>query len=211
MNCEHARELLPALIYGDLSPETKIAVDNHLATCPRCREEQAALAEVRRLLDAAPLPKVQVEVPRLLEDANRLRQDHMRRWRRAAGALGGLAAALLFILCLKFEVRWQGQQVVFRWGTPAAELEHALSEERPPVSHPAPEVTAADMKLVRDLLHALAAAVEERDGRFQQNLAQLERQLSQMQEQAGSRWRATESYVSALHTAQIEARTKGEK
>jgi hypothetical protein len=210
MNCEHTRELLPAWIYGDLAPETKALVDNHLATCPGCREEQAALAEVRRLLDEPPLPKVQVDVARIFESASRLRQGHMRRWRRAAVALVGMAAALLLILCLKLEVRWQGQQVVVRWGMPSPEPDRARVEERPVVPVPSPEVTAADMKLVKDLLHALAESVEERNGRFQQNLAQLERQLNQMGEQAGSRWKATESYVSALHTAQVEARSKGE-
>ena len=53
MNCTEVQELLPALIYGDLEPEARTAVETHLAQCAGCREEQAALG-------AAHVPAVRV-------------------------------------------------------------------------------------------------------------------------------------------------------
>jgi anti-sigma factor RsiW len=215
MNCEQARELLPAVVYGDAPPELHAEVGHHLVTCPSCREEQAALAEVRRLLDFAPVPRVDVNMPRMFAEATRRQLKQVRRWRRAAMALGGAAAALLVVLTLNLEVRWQGRQVVLGRGL-ARTAEDSLEPrpgavERPLPARPSGEVSAADMKLVKDLLHALAATVEERDGKFEQDLALVQLRLNQMQELARSRWATTESYVSALHAVQSESRMKGEK
>jgi anti-sigma factor RsiW len=208
MSCTDLRELLTAFVYGDVSPQLKAAAADHLAACPRCREEQSALMEVRRLLDAAPAPNFAVDVGRVYEQAARQRQQYARRWRRAAMAAAGVAAALLMALALRLEVRWESHQLVLRWGLPpvaepqAPPVAEALVVPRPPA-----EVTAADLRLVKDLIHALAATVDERDAKLQQ----LEMQLSQVQEQARTRWDATERYVSALHTSQLDVHTKGEK
>jgi hypothetical protein len=206
MNCIHLWELLPGLVYGDLSPQLQAAAQEHLASCPRCREEQAALAEVRRLLGAAPAPNVTVNAARLYEQAAQKQQRHARRWRRAAVGALGIAAALLVALALQMEVRWEGHQLVLRWGLPP-EPKTPLVAVAPVVPRPAAELTAADLRVVKDLIHALAATIDERDARLQQ----LEMQLGQVQEQARTRWEATERYVSALHTSQLDLPIKGEK
>src|SRR5262245_40480953 len=110
MNCAQARELLPALIYGDLVPDLKTGLEAHLATCAHCREEQTALLDVRRLLDLAPAPDAEVDVRRILAQASQCRQKQTRRWRRAAVGFLGVAAGLLALLILRLEVRWEGQQ-----------------------------------------------------------------------------------------------------
>jgi hypothetical protein len=209
MNCAQAHDLLPACTYGDVTPEQKAALDEHLAACPRCREEQTALAEVGRLLDAVPLLRAPVNVARIFEEAAQLRQRQLRRWRRAAALALGAAAVLLLLFLSNLEVRWEHRQLTLRWGGPAEPVSRpqqpAALERLPP-----PEVTAADLKLVRDLVHALAAAVDERDDQLQKTLALLSARLDLVQDQARQRWAATERYVSALHTSQVESRTKGE-
>jgi predicted anti-sigma-YlaC factor YlaD len=212
MNCAQLRDVLPAFMYGDLPPETELAAEAHLKACPDCRAELAALAEVRRLLDLAPLPRVQVDTSRIYEGANRYRQRQARRWRRVACTALAAAASLLVILGLQLEIRWESHQLVLRWGAPVVadaepKTKQLLVAERPA----APEIKAADLQLVRDLVHALAASVEERDGKFQNTLARLESQLNQAQDQARTRWVATERYVSALHTSQMDSHAKGEK
>jgi anti-sigma factor RsiW len=52
MNCDEARELLDALADGELADAERGLVEQHLATCPGCRDEFAAIralsAQVRR-------------------------------------------------------------------------------------------------------------------------------------------------------------------
>jgi anti-sigma factor RsiW len=214
MNCTQVRELLPNWLYGDLEPELTKAVDEHLQSCAACREEETLLAEVRRLLDHAPAPKIRVHVPRILLEARQRTQKRLRRWRRAALILGSVAAVLLVVLCLKLEIHTDGHQLVVRWGPVVAaqgQLPAPKEIERPAAPLAKPQVTAAEMKLVKDLLHALAGSVEARDARWQQALARFELQLTQLEEQARTRWAATESYVSALHTSQLANRSKGDR
>lgn len=40
MNCQEARERLPALIDGEIDPPELAEVEKHLAECPACREER---------------------------------------------------------------------------------------------------------------------------------------------------------------------------
>jgi anti-sigma factor RsiW len=212
MNCAHAHELLPACAYGDVTPQQKAALDEHLAACPRCREEQTALSEVGRLLDVAPLPRVPVNVARIFEEAAQRRQRQLRWWRRAVALALGAAAVLLLLFLSNLEVRWENRQLTLRWGRPP-EPGPVSQPQQPAVMPrlPPPEVTATDLKLVRDLVHALAAALDERDDQLQKTLALLSARLDLVQDQARQRWAATERYVSALHTSQVESRTKGER
>lgn len=58
---EHAdraalRERLSAYLDGELAPDDAAALERHLAACAECRDELAALREVRTLLRALPSP-----------------------------------------------------------------------------------------------------------------------------------------------------------
>jgi hypothetical protein len=214
MNCTQLREILPAYIYGDLEAARKQAVDDHLAICPLCREERAALADIKRTLDLSAVPLVDVDVRQICAEANRRQRMQMRRWRRVAWLAAGAAAALLLAFVVRFEARWEGRQLVVRFGLPPAEVavsRPTVVAEKQLAPPPAPEVTAADLRLLKDLVHTLAATIEQRDGKFQENLAQLEFEVNQVQEQARTRWAATERYVSALYTSQMDSHTKGER
>jgi anti-sigma factor RsiW len=122
MSCTLARASLPELVYGDLAPELSADLEKHLAACPACRQERAALEQVRQQLDLAPpVPTVAVDLPRLYAAANRAKPT--RRWVRRTLAGAAVAAVVAFFLLVKLEVRLEGQQLIVRWG--------AVPETRP--------------------------------------------------------------------------------
>src|SRR5262245_2754161 len=49
-DCGRIRNELSALLYEELAPDARLAVETHLASCDACREELAALRETRALL-----------------------------------------------------------------------------------------------------------------------------------------------------------------
>jgi anti-sigma factor RsiW len=207
-DCRRTRDALPALLYGDMPPDETAAVRRHLSACPACRAEEAALQQVRRLLDAPKPPAAQVDLPRLYRDAAALQQRRLRRWRRLACAALAAAAVLLVVFGLKLEVRLEGHQLVLRWGAPPA----APAPVRP-VAPAEAAASAADLRTVRELLHLLAADVEERDRRQQQALAWLQGRLENLHGQSLERWTTTERDVRALYTlitAQSIMHNKGE-
>ena len=56
MNCTAARDLLPGLLYDDLTPAEAVRLREHLGDCPACAAELTALRRVRRSLDTLPTP-----------------------------------------------------------------------------------------------------------------------------------------------------------
>jgi hypothetical protein len=212
MTCTEAHARLAELLYGDLPPDEAAAVEKHLAGCPTCREERTALMRVRSLLGPGPAPpEVNIDLPRLYAEAGRRRGASVRRWRRAA-LLATAAAVVLLAAFLNLEVRVQGHQVVLRWGTPPETP--APATPAPPPLRLEPEVAqvpAAELQLVRELVHALAADIETRDKQQRLALLWLRNRLDGLQYQAQERWHATEQLVSALHMVQLESRAKGEK
>jgi hypothetical protein len=102
MDCSAARQHLSAFHDGELAPELRASVAEHLATCDACAQR---LLEVRRLSDAAaklPGPEVPAELwanieKRLAAQAAGSRSPiarkiHRRRWAALAAALLVLAA-----------------------------------------------------------------------------------------------------------------------
>ncbi len=63
-----------------------------------------------------------------------------------------------------------------------------------------PAVTAEDVYLLKQIVHALAADVAARDRQKQQELLALEQRLDWLQTRTEQRWVLTQSYVSALNT-----------
>lgn len=100
--CREARQSLGVYVLGAIGPAERAQVEEHLATCPECREELAGLAglpallrrvpvaEAERLVDPEPAAAPGERLLRsLLERATRVRRA--RRWR-------GLAAAAAVVL-----------------------------------------------------------------------------------------------------------------
>jgi hypothetical protein len=196
VNCADVRDRLPAHLYGDLPPAEAVAVQAHLVECADCRHEFTALTGVRAALDAGPTPAVAVDLPRLYREAADRQRLRLRRWRRVALAGTALAAALLLLLGMKLELRVGGQQVVVRWGNPATE--HPAVTVPPP----APDSLNVDerLRLLQELTHALAADVDARDRRQQDELVRLRAQLYALGRQTDQRWVETARDVTALYT-----------
>ena len=120
MTCCEIRERLPLLAYGDLAEAEKKTAEAHLAGCASCREEYAALGRVRELLDAPRGPAAQVDVGAIYRQAAETQRRRARRWRRWALAGMAVAAALFIALAVwNLEIRFEGHQMVVRWGAPA--------------------------------------------------------------------------------------------
>jgi anti-sigma factor RsiW len=208
MNCEHIRELLPLLAYGDLVGDEFSATEAHLRGCPTCRAEFAGLVQVRRLLDESPTPPARFDRfagRRDVEVPNRA----ARRWRMVA--LIGLAATIL-IAAVRLDIRIDQRQLVVRWGR--SEPVAPVVDARPPQvivrENPAESREIAErLKLLNELVHALAASVEAGDSDRREELAKLRKELDTIQEFDKKRWAATERDVSALYTAQFGARNSG--
>jgi anti-sigma factor RsiW len=106
-DCRDIRHALGVYVLGAIDPAERARVDNHLSSCPECREELAGLAGLPALLRRIPVDEAQqladepddelagTEMPSdqvldsLLARTTRARQ--MRRWR-------GLAAAAAVVL-----------------------------------------------------------------------------------------------------------------
>jgi predicted anti-sigma-YlaC factor YlaD len=220
MNCSQVRDHLPLLLYGDLDGETVRMVQAHLARCPPCQRERAALQRVRRELDAVPSPEVSVDLPRLFQEAASRQARQIRRWQRAAFAVTGIAAALVLFVALRLEVRVGANQFTLRWGTAPAE---AMS---PPTTAPVSEVVVRHettmspeleerLHWMSDTLHALADSLDVRDARMRLSLEgrvdTLEAHLENLRRQNGQRWNDTERSVAAIYKAMFVLPNKGEK
>ncbi|WBB81178.1 hypothetical protein O7606_07305 [Micromonospora sp. WMMD882] len=88
MNCVSSRDALSARLDGVEEPGVGPALDDHLASCPSCRQWHADAAEVGRLLRALPAPPsrgVSDDVLAALPGP---------RWARLSGVLHGLLGVL---------------------------------------------------------------------------------------------------------------------
>lgn len=216
MNCTQAHDRLPGLLYGHLLPAEKAGLEKHLAECPACRQEYAALRQVRHLLDRGPSPEVRLDLRQLYGQAcdRQLRQG--RRWRRVGIALCGAAVVLAVIaLGLRMEVRMEPRQLVLRWGTPSAQREPTQSPQILQVQAQRAELSSGaaeeQFQLLSQLIHALADTAEARDSQRRQELLQLRADLRELQRRT-AQWRyATERDMDALYTAHFISAKKGEK
>jgi hypothetical protein len=213
MNCATVRDRLPLFLYGDLDARAAGEIHDHLAGCPACRHELAALQQMRRALDGVRVPPLDVDLPRLYQESAARQRRQARRWRRAAVAVGGLAAVLALLLLARIEVRFERQQFVVRWGTP---MDTAASATVPPPLGPVvtqqamPAECKEQLQVMDDLLHALATDVKDRDTEQRLRIARLEARLQELQAQAGRRLYETERQVRALYVAQFQPPPRGD-
>jgi hypothetical protein len=205
MNCDAIRGLLPLFVYDDLDAADALAVARHLADCPACQSEHAALMQTRSALEAAPTPAVNVDALALLRIETARQTLRVRRWRRAALAVGALAASLLLILTLRVEVRAGDGQFVLSWGRPHSDTQ----SPKPDTRDPTPEITER-LQLVQEIARALAADVADRDDRQQASLARLRTEVDNLQRFTVDRWRATERDVAALYRTTFPRTESGE-
>jgi hypothetical protein len=199
MKCTDARAALPLLIYGDASPQEQAALRDHLASCPACRREHEELQGIRRLLDAAPVPHVEVDLARLHETLAKRQTRRLRRWRRVAVALGAIAACLLLVAGFRLEVRLEAGQMVVRWGDPPPPAPTPVPPQ--PLVHNDDLATEAEAELhvLRELIHALKQDGDDREERLQERLDRLQAHVRILQAQGDRRWSATEQDVTALY------------
>lgn len=160
MNCQVLDERLDDWVDGALTPREAAEVEAHLASCPRCREEERRL---RRLLaHAAALPR-SVAPPRDLWPGVAERVERRRSWEWAAG-LGpwALAAAAAVVLTVS-AVLWQAggparvRTVAIPAASPAATLVAGTGED---------PVLAAAERDYEAAANALLDALQQRRGRL---------------------------------------------
>jgi hypothetical protein len=202
MKCTDVRAALPLLIYGEPSADEKAALNAHLAGCAACRRERLALEGVRRLLDSAPVPPVEVDLPRLYQTQAARQAQRLRRWRRAALIAGTVAALLLLVVGLRLEVHLESGQMVVRWGEPPSTASSNTDITPTHVTNRRDAYateTEAELRLLSDLIHALKRDADDRDQRFAERLARLQAQVQAIRSQADDRWNATEQDVAALY------------
>jgi hypothetical protein len=218
MKCPQMREQLPELLYGGLALDVAANLEAHLAGCADCRRELDALKLVRQALDAVPPAAAEVDLPRLYRAAAQTQERRFRRWRRAAFALGGIAAALaLFAVLPGLEFRWEAHQFAVRWGAPPplppppAPVQPEVVKERTEfVSTTAPDVEESLRKL-SDLVQLLADDADRRDNGRRRDLEALRAQLNDLREQS-RQWRlSTERDVAALYAVQFPETRKGKQ
>jgi predicted anti-sigma-YlaC factor YlaD len=223
MNCNHVREHLPELLYESLPPAEAAQLKYHLALCPGCREQYAALERVRGLLDQVPAPEIPVDLPLLYRQAAQGQERRMRRWRRAAFGLVGIAAALLVVVGLRLEVRLEAHQVVVRWGNaPAPDNSPSATGQNPGTGvargdAKEPPVSQQEFQTLRELIYSLASNAETTETRFaardqqrQEEIIALRERLKELRSLLQKQWSETRSYVSAL-SAQFGSTEKGAK
>jgi anti-sigma factor RsiW len=212
MNCTQVRDSLPLLLYGDLKPDEADAIHKHLGGCQGCQGEYAALQRLRQALDRLPAPAVEVQLPRVYAGAARLQEKRLRRWRRVALLSLAVAAVVLLALLLNLEVRWDAQQVVLRWGAPPP-VPALAAQPQPPIAParegPAAPITAEEIRLVKELIHALADDAESRDQQQRQTVLALHTRLEEIRRQMQQRSVALEHDVHALYTAYFGPKEKG--
>jgi predicted anti-sigma-YlaC factor YlaD len=214
MSNPHVRDELPGFLYGELDAEHAARVEEHLARCAACRSELESLQGVRRLLDAAPAPDVQVDVRAIYRQSAERQQRSARRWRRVAAVLAGATAALLLLAFLtRVEIVVQPREIVVRWGpaaSQAAEPQAADASASAVATTDRGESAASRalderVRVISDLVHALAADVDARDARYQQDLATLSGIVQDLRRQSDRHWTAARRDVAALYAAQFES------
>jgi len=205
MNCEQVRALLPERAYGELPAAQQGKLSQHLSTCPACAGASRDLDALRQCLDTAPEPPARVDLTALYREAAAAERGQRRRWRRLAWTAAAAAAVLLIALSLRFEVRWHNREIVIGWGMSPKSAPAAIAVEPPAV----PQTLLTEFQLIKDLVHALATDVEQRDQQRLETLSALERRLDTATATSNNRWTATQNNVRALYTAYFGTREKG--
>jgi anti-sigma factor RsiW len=106
-SCDQIRERLTALAHGALSAEEASKIQEHLRTCPSCRDEHRSITELDAMLcvwevDTEPSLRPAEEVAREILLKSTPTPPSSLRWWLAAG-LAGAAAGFVFAMLIALE------------------------------------------------------------------------------------------------------------
>ena len=134
MQCAHVQLRLVERLYGELDEVDRAAIDEHLASCAACRQHAAALQETAGALDRHTVELPEVNVLAVLDEWSR--RERRRRIARTGGALLALAASLLVMAALLFDIEIDRHHLSVRWGqaphpfpTPFSAVSHQLAAD----------------------------------------------------------------------------------
>jgi len=192
MRCDEVRSLLPGHADGGLADPFGLGVETHLAGCPDCRSEFAALRNVCALLDEAAAPVVQLDAARLREEALWRERRRARRWRRVAvAALAASVVLAVLALLPRLDIRHEQGRLVVSWmKTPVAVA------PAPPPSAVQPDEER--LQRLEQLVHALALDAQNREVFQQQELVRLQVELERLRQESFNFRVSTEQDVSTL-------------
>jgi hypothetical protein len=199
MNCTDIREQLAGFVYGDLEPGDAAHVQAHLDRCPACCRELAALKNVRQLLDTVPAPAMAVDLPALYRELAERQTRGARRWRRSAMAFAAVAALLLMALALPVHLGFENSQLTIRWGAPEPLQPIVAAPVPSPPIEPRLQADEEQVRLLRELVHALQRDTDSRDLQRQQDLVRLQARIIALQRQMDQQRTETQENVNALY------------
>lgn len=210
MKCEDVQRILLDLVYGELRPDDRKSVEQHLAECETCAREADALGQaVEALNDAADEKEPECERLNGLRIAQQavLRVERSRRqWQRFALAATTAAAVLLTVqfFALRIDVSAAGMTV--SWGEPTqpeqpereAAVPLAMDTSVPPliVEH---ESRLDDLD---QLVHLLLRLAQTDDRGHEREVLLLGQRVDSIEERAETRWRTLNFMVRSLGLSQ---------
>jgi hypothetical protein len=185
MTCQELDERLDDWVDGTLAAEAAAEVEAHLASCPRCQEQERRMRQL--LAHAASLPR-SVTPPRDLWPGIARRLERERRWSWAGEVPPWALAAAATVAVGLAAVLWTGRSpsavrmVEIPAATPAARLA-ALPEASDPV-------IAAAARDYEDAANALLEALQKRQSEIspetlvavRANLEVIDRALAELRE-----------------------------
>jgi len=185
MTCQELDERLDDWVDGTLAAETAAEVEAHLASCPRCQEQERRMRQL--LAHAASLPR-SVTPPRDLWPAIARRLERERRWSWAGAVQPWALAAAATVVVGLAAVLWTGRSpsAVRTVEIPAATPEARLAS-LPEVSDP---VVAAAERDYEAAANALLEALQKRQSGIspetlvtvRANLEVIDRALAELRE-----------------------------
>jgi anti-sigma factor RsiW len=198
MNCTATRDQLAGFVYGDLEPNQAAHVQAHLDGCPACRQELAALKNVRQMLDTVPAPAMAVDLPALYRELAERQTRGARRWRRSALVFAAVAALLLMALALPVHLGIENSQLTVRWGSPEP-IQPIAARPSVPSIESRSQADEEQVRLLRELVHALQRDTDSRDLQRQQDLVRLQARIIALQRQMDQQRTETQENVNALY------------
>lgn len=180
MKCDDAKTRLIEWLYGELSHEEETRLQEHLADCDSCRQEEESLRRCSRELKTLKEPNVRLDLQRLHRTAADRWEQSRHRWRRLAVA--ACAAMLLVAILASARLRfdWQPGQLTIGWGN----VPRAAGSVKPkPVvsAPPLPNDHEKRIETLEEVAGLLSAELSRTDQRHDAAMAELCRRLVRWQ------------------------------